>query len=58
MAQFLNAYTISAFAALEGMFIGFDIYSILGIIGTEQYKIYFKSPLLVRAKVFVFGSLL
>ncbi|KAK9326969.1 hypothetical protein V1520DRAFT_284316 [Lipomyces starkeyi] len=44
MVQFLNAYTISAFAALEGMFLGFDIYSILGI-GTEQYKIYFESPL-------------
>ncbi|KAK9319215.1 general substrate transporter [Lipomyces orientalis] len=45
MIRLLNVYTISAFAALGGMLIGFDISSMSGIIGTEQYKSYFGNPL-------------
>ncbi|KAK9244438.1 general substrate transporter [Lipomyces tetrasporus] len=45
MIRLLNVYTISAFAALGGMLLGFDISSMSGIIGTEHYKSYFGNPL-------------
>ncbi|KAK9428197.1 general substrate transporter [Lipomyces doorenjongii] len=48
MVRFLNAYTISAFAALGGLLLGFDISSMSGIIATEQYKRYFGNPLGMR----------
>ncbi|KAK9342606.1 hypothetical protein V1522DRAFT_460804 [Lipomyces starkeyi] len=65
MVRFLNAYTISAFAALGGLLLGFDISSMSGIIGTEQYKSYFGNPLGTRqgsitsamAGGYVFGAL-
>ncbi|KAK9249804.1 hypothetical protein V1507DRAFT_395605 [Lipomyces tetrasporus] len=48
MVRVLNAYTISAFAALGGLLLGFDISSMSAIIATEQYKRYFGNPLGMR----------
>ncbi|KAK9371646.1 general substrate transporter, partial [Lipomyces chichibuensis] len=44
----LNVYTISAFAALGGALFGFDISSMSGVIGTEQYQNYYGNPLRMR----------
>jgi len=39
-----NVYFIAAFATLGGMLFGFDISSISGVIGTQQYIDYFNNP--------------
>jgi len=39
-----NIYFIASFATLGGMLFGFDISSISGVIGTEQYIKYFNNP--------------
>ncbi|KAK9384134.1 general substrate transporter, partial [Lipomyces mesembrius] len=44
MVRFTNVYTITAFVALAGMMYGFDIASISGIIGTDQYQDYYGNP--------------
>ncbi|KAK9242210.1 general substrate transporter [Lipomyces tetrasporus] len=48
MVRLLNVYTISAFAALGGALFGFDISSMSGVIGTEQYQNYYGNPLGAR----------
>lgn len=48
MVRLLNVYTISAFAALGGALFGFDISSMSGVLGTDQYKNYFGNPLGTR----------
>ncbi|KAK9311842.1 general substrate transporter [Lipomyces starkeyi] len=48
MVRLLNVYTISAFAALGGALFGFDISSMSGVIGTEQYQNYYGNPLGMR----------
>ncbi|KAK9326351.1 general substrate transporter [Lipomyces orientalis] len=48
MVQLLNVYTISTFVALAGMLFGFDISSISGVVGTDQYKDFFGNPLGTR----------
>ncbi|KAK9234226.1 general substrate transporter [Lipomyces kononenkoae] len=45
MAGFLNVYTISIFVALGGSLFGFDIASISGVVGTEQYMKFYGNPL-------------
>ncbi|KAK9360810.1 general substrate transporter [Lipomyces starkeyi] len=45
MLRFLNVYTISAFAALGGVLLGFDISSMSGIISQDQYLTYYRNPL-------------
>ncbi|KAK9489643.1 general substrate transporter [Lipomyces doorenjongii] len=45
MVRLLNVYTISAFAALGGALLGFDISSMSGVIGTDQYQKYYSNPL-------------
>ncbi|KAK9351100.1 general substrate transporter [Lipomyces doorenjongii] len=45
MVRLLNVYTISAFAALGGALLGFDISSMSGVIGTDQYQNYYSNPL-------------
>lgn len=46
MAKFraTNVYFIATFATLGGMLFGFDISSISGVIGTQQYLDYFHNP--------------
>ena len=39
-----NVYFIATFATLGGMLFGFDISSISGVIGTQQYLDYFHNP--------------
>jgi len=39
-----NIYFIASFATLGGMLFGFDISSISGVIGTQQYIDYFHNP--------------
>jgi len=39
-----NVYFIATFATLGGMLFGFDISSISGVIGTQQYNEYFHNP--------------
>ncbi|KAK9327301.1 general substrate transporter [Lipomyces starkeyi] len=51
MVRVLNVYTIAAFAALGGGLWGFEIASVSGIIGTEQYQSYFGNPLGTRQGV-------
>ncbi|KAK9384676.1 general substrate transporter [Lipomyces mesembrius] len=41
----LNVYTISIFVALGGALFGFDIGSVAGITGTDQYKKFYGNPL-------------
>ncbi|KAK9242306.1 general substrate transporter [Lipomyces tetrasporus] len=48
MVRLLNVYTISAFAALGGALFGFDISSMSGVLGTDQYKQYYGNPLGAR----------
>ncbi|KAK9427053.1 general substrate transporter [Lipomyces doorenjongii] len=48
MVRLLNVYTISAFASLGGALFGFDIASMSGVVGTDQYKQYFGNPLGTR----------
>ncbi|KAK9475975.1 general substrate transporter [Lipomyces japonicus] len=48
MVRLLNVYTISAFAALGGALFGFDISSMSGVLGTDQYKTYYGNPLGTR----------
>ncbi|KAJ8099472.1 general substrate transporter [Lipomyces tetrasporus] len=48
MVRLLNVYTISAFAALGGALFGFDISSMSGVLGTDQYKFYYGNPLGTR----------
>ncbi|KAK7204148.1 general substrate transporter [Myxozyma melibiosi] len=48
MVRLLNVYSISAFAALGGALFGFDISSMSGVLGTDQYKDYFGNPLGTR----------
>ncbi|KAK9234917.1 general substrate transporter [Lipomyces kononenkoae] len=48
MAGFLNVYTISLFVALAGALFGFDIASVSGVVGTDQYKNFFGNPLGTR----------
>ncbi|KAK9327832.1 general substrate transporter [Lipomyces starkeyi] len=48
MVRLLNVYTISAVAALGGMLFGFDIASMSGVLGTDQYKEYYGNPLGAR----------
>ncbi|KAK9233809.1 major facilitator superfamily domain-containing protein [Lipomyces kononenkoae] len=45
MVRLLNVYTTAAFVALGGGLFGFEIASMSGIIGTEQYRNYFGNPL-------------
>ncbi|KAK9311278.1 hypothetical protein V1522DRAFT_416863 [Lipomyces starkeyi] len=42
MTGFLNVYTISIFAALAGALFGFDIASISGVVGRDQYWQYWR----------------
>ncbi|KAK9320917.1 general substrate transporter [Lipomyces orientalis] len=48
MVRLLNVYTISTFVALAGLLFGFDISSISGVVGTDQYKDFFGNPLGTR----------
>ncbi|KAK9261067.1 hypothetical protein V1519DRAFT_474517 [Lipomyces tetrasporus] len=48
MLRNLNVYTISAFVALGGLLFGFDIASVSGVIGTEQYQKFYGNPLGTR----------
>ncbi|KAK9342711.1 hypothetical protein V1522DRAFT_460729 [Lipomyces starkeyi] len=48
MVRLLNVYTISSFVALAGLLFGFDISSISGVVGTDQYKNFFGNPLGTR----------
>ncbi|KAK9319830.1 general substrate transporter [Lipomyces orientalis] len=48
MVRLLNVYTISAFAALGGALFGFDISSMSGVLGTDEYKQYYGNPLGAR----------
>ncbi|KAK9469300.1 general substrate transporter [Lipomyces arxii] len=48
MVRLLNVYSISAFAALGGALFGFDISSMSGVLGTDQYKNYYGNPLGTR----------
>ncbi|KAK9248732.1 general substrate transporter [Lipomyces tetrasporus] len=48
MVRLLNVYTISTFVALAGLLFGFDISSISGVVGTDQYKNFFGNPLGTR----------
>ncbi|KAK9371941.1 general substrate transporter [Lipomyces chichibuensis] len=48
MVRLLNVYSISAFIALGGMLIGFDISSTAGVVGTQRYQSYYDNPLGVR----------
>ncbi|KAK9428835.1 general substrate transporter [Lipomyces doorenjongii] len=48
MVRLLNVYTISAFAALGGTLFGFDISSMSGVLGTDQYREYYGNPLGTR----------
>ncbi|KAK9357685.1 general substrate transporter [Lipomyces starkeyi] len=41
----LNVYTISIFVALDGTLFGFDIASISGVVGTDQYQKFYGNPL-------------
>lgn len=41
---FSNVYMIGAFAAIAGVMFGFDIGSNSGVIGIEQYQVYFERP--------------
>ncbi|KAK9371408.1 general substrate transporter [Lipomyces kononenkoae] len=48
MVRLLNVYSISAFAALAGVLYGFDVASMSGVLGTQQYKDFFGNPIGVR----------
>ncbi|KAK9243419.1 general substrate transporter [Lipomyces tetrasporus] len=48
MVRILNIYTISAFVALAGVIYGFDVSSMSGVIGTQEYKSYYGNPLGTR----------
>ncbi|KAK9241700.1 general substrate transporter [Lipomyces tetrasporus] len=48
MVRLLNVYTISAFAALGGVLYGFDVSSMSGVVGTDQYRTYYGNPLGAR----------
>ncbi|KAK9314891.1 general substrate transporter [Lipomyces starkeyi] len=48
MVRLLNVYSISAFAALGGTLFGFDISSMSGVLGTDQYRDYYGNPLGTR----------
>ncbi|KAK9312224.1 general substrate transporter [Lipomyces starkeyi] len=48
MVRLLNVYTISLFASLGGLIYGFEISSISGVIGTQQYKDFYGNPLGIR----------
>ncbi|KAI9361962.1 general substrate transporter [Pilaira anomala] len=41
---FSNVYMIGAFSAIAGILFGFDIGSNSGVIGIEQYQVYFNRP--------------
>jgi hypothetical protein len=45
MVRLLNVYTISAFAALAGVLYGFDVASMSGVVGTQEYKSFYGNPL-------------
>ncbi|KAJ5773053.1 Major facilitator superfamily domain general substrate transporter [Penicillium paradoxum] len=42
--QFSNVYLVSGLATIGGLIQGFDVSSMSGIIGTDQYKTYFNKP--------------
>ncbi|KAK9241819.1 general substrate transporter [Lipomyces tetrasporus] len=48
MVRLLNVYTISIFVALAGALFGFDIASVSGVVGTDQYKQFYGNPLGTR----------
>ncbi|KAK9375626.1 general substrate transporter [Lipomyces chichibuensis] len=48
MVRLLNVYTISLFASLGGLLYGFEISSMSGVIGTDQYINYYGNPLGTR----------
>ncbi|KAK9353579.1 general substrate transporter [Lipomyces doorenjongii] len=48
MVRLLNIYTISAFVALAGVIYGFDVSSMSGVLGTEEYKDFYGNPLGTR----------
>ncbi|KAK9312231.1 general substrate transporter [Lipomyces starkeyi] len=48
MVRLLNVYSISAFIALGGVLIGFDVSSMAGVVGTQPYQSYYGNPLGVR----------
>ncbi|KAJ8098978.1 general substrate transporter [Lipomyces tetrasporus] len=51
MFRLLNVYTISAFAALGGALFGFEISSMSGVVGTDQYKSFYGNPVGTRQGV-------
>ncbi|KAK9489391.1 general substrate transporter [Lipomyces doorenjongii] len=48
MVRLLSVYSISAFIALGGVLIGFDVASMAGVVGTQWYQYYYGNPLGVR----------
>ncbi|KAK9428001.1 general substrate transporter [Lipomyces doorenjongii] len=48
MVRVLNVYSISAFAAIGGALFGFEISSMSGVLGTDQYKNFYGNPLGAR----------
>ncbi|KAK9257521.1 hypothetical protein V1519DRAFT_494505 [Lipomyces tetrasporus] len=48
MVRLLIVYTISTFVVLAGVLFGFDISSISGVVGTDQYRNFFGDPLGTR----------
>ncbi|KAK9343557.1 hypothetical protein V1522DRAFT_438086 [Lipomyces starkeyi] len=48
IVRLLNVYTISTFVALAGTLFGFDIASVSGVVGTDQYKKFYGNPLGTR----------
>ncbi|KAK9326541.1 hypothetical protein V1520DRAFT_285008 [Lipomyces starkeyi] len=48
MVRLLNVSTISIFVALAGTLFGFDIASVSGVVGTDQYKKIYGNPLGTR----------
>ncbi|KAK9350112.1 general substrate transporter [Lipomyces doorenjongii] len=48
MVRLLNVYTISGFASLAGVMYGFDVASMSGVVGTQEYKSFYGNPLGVR----------
>lgn len=44
LPQFSNVYLVSGLATIGGLIQGFDVSSMSGIIGTDQYKEYFNRP--------------
>ncbi|KAK9312316.1 general substrate transporter [Lipomyces starkeyi] len=45
MIRILNVYTIAIFVSLGGALFGFDIASISGVLGTDQYENFYGNPL-------------